>query len=170
MSTFNSKSLFQKVAQSDVMKIIVAISLCYVIVHFIQVAVVIGGEPESIFIQSLWNKIALPTNIKSFWRQPWSIITFMFNDMSIMRILGNMIWLWLFGTVLEDLLGKNKVLPIFITGGLFTALCFWAFGALTSLTETHFAGCTPSVIAVAVAAIIFKPKYEFFMIMIIIIL
>ena len=48
--------------------------------------------------------------------------TYMFLHAGFAHLLGNMIFLWLFGAALEDVLGKSKYLFIYLAGGLMAAL------------------------------------------------
>ncbi len=48
----------------------------------------------------------------------WTLITSMFMHADIMHILGNMIYLWVFGDNIEDALGHFKYLIFYLFGGL----------------------------------------------------
>lgn len=50
----------------------------------------------------------------------------MFSDTGsgLMRILSNMIWLWAFGYILQDMAGNDKIIPIYIYGGLAGGIVF----------------------------------------------
>ena len=114
MSTFNSKSIFQFASKSDIIKIILAILIIFVLLHFIRISMLINSDDDSSFYTYLWYKLSIPSNFKQFVYQPWSLFTYFFLDFSLMSIIANMIWLWIFGSVIEDLKGANRILPIFI--------------------------------------------------------
>jgi membrane associated rhomboid family serine protease len=163
MGTFNSKSFFKNASKSDIIKIIITISIVFVVLHFIRISIMMGGEKPTWFFEKIWNHITLSSNFNQAIRQPWSWITYIFCDMSIMQIIGNMIWLWVFGSVIEDLHGQYRILPIFITGGIIGALSFCVLNAFYPQGNFYYASAMPGVVAVAVATIIYKPKYEFWM-------
>jgi membrane associated rhomboid family serine protease len=60
---------------------------------------------------------------------PWSIITSMFAHADFEHILFNMIALFMLGTVLEERVGSNKFLFIFLLSGLVGAMGFMLFNS-----------------------------------------
>jgi len=166
MSQFNPKAIFQFASKSDVVKIIIAITLLYVLLHFIRISMLLSSNDDSFYYQYMWNKLCLPSSFAAWIRQPWSLLTWFFLDDSIMRIIGNMIWLWIFGTVIEDLKGSCRILPVFITGGVLGGLLMLLANALLpSIGKMnlvpYYTSSTASVLAVAFAALRFKPQYRF---------
>ena len=166
MSQFNPKVIFQFASKSDVVKIIIAITLLYVLLHFIRISMLLSSNDDSFYYQYIWNKLTLPSSFAAWIRQPWSLFTWFFLDDSIMRIIGNMIWLWIFGTVIEDLKGACRILPVFITGGVLGGLFMLLANALLpSIGKMnlvpYYTSSTASILSVAFAALRFKPKYRF---------
>lgn len=162
MGSFNSKSIFQFTSKSDIIKIIVVTSLFYVILHFIRITFLISGESEVFFNEHIWSKMTLRSTLSQNAWQPWSFITYIFTDMSFMKILGNMIWLWIFGTVLEDLRGSYRIIPIYLAGGILGGLLMVSFNTIKGdIGFDAFAGGLAALTAVATAAVMFKPTYKF---------
>jgi len=54
--------------------------------------------------------------------RPWTLITYMFLHGGWLHILGNMIYLWVFGDNVEDRLGHLTYLFFYLTAGVFAAL------------------------------------------------
>lgn len=50
--------------------------------------------------------------------QPWQVLTHMFMHGGITHLLFNMFALWMFGTPIEQYLGRNKFLFIYLSAGL----------------------------------------------------
>lgn len=161
MGSFNSKSIFQFASKSDIIKIIIAIILVFVLFQFIRISMLLTKQDVTFYFDYIWNPLSLPSSFKSFIKQPWSIFTFLFIDESLMRIIGNMIWLWIFGTVIEDLKGPARVLPVFITGGILGGIFVFIMNAMLPTSPIFFTGSSTGVIAVAFAALMFKPQYRF---------
>lgn len=106
----------------------------------------------------------MPATFRELLYQPWSLITYLFSELNFMRILGNMIWLWVFATVIEDLRGSNRILPIYLTGGVVGGLFMMLFNQFKpAITMSHYTGSLGALAAVAFATLIFRPKYKFSM-------
>ncbi len=152
--------MFLSLSKRDTIKIMVVISLLFVIMHFIRITLLINGEETTFFDQVVWQKMILPASFSEWIRQPWTIVTYMFVEMNFMQIIGNMIWLWIFGMVIEDLKGEFHVMPLFIFGGIMGGI-FLGLSHLLLLPTTSFyyGGALPAVTAVVVGACLFRPTY-----------
>jgi len=52
----------------------------------------------------------------------WTLFTSMFMHADVMHILGNMLYLWVFGDNIEDSLGHGKYVLFYLVGGLLASL------------------------------------------------
>jgi membrane associated rhomboid family serine protease len=120
-----------------------------------------NGEDTTYFYSQIWNKLILPPTFKQLLYQPWSLITYMFVEMSFWSIVGNMIWLWIFGLVIEDLKGIYQILPIYLMGGILGGLAMITINTFFATTPYYFSGAIASMISVAVAALLYKPSYTY---------
>jgi len=110
---------------------------------------------------------ALPSDFSQFITRPWTLITHMFVHIDVWHILGNMIWLWTFGYILQDLTGNRKIFPIYIYGALAGALAFMLaynlFPALKPFVHVTSAfGASAGVMAIAAAVTTIAPGYRIF--------
>lgn len=162
MGIFQSKSIFRSASKSDIINIIVIHSLMFVIFQFIRITFLIGGESDSFFYAHIYDKITLPAQWHAFIYKPWSIFTYIFADLNIYTLIGNMIWLWIFGTVIEDLQGSYKVLPIYIISGVIGAIVFLSVNTFFfPVHQVAYAGALASLTGLAVCVLIFRAKYIF---------
>ncbi len=101
----------------------------------------------------------------------FSAFTYMFLHIDVWHLLGNMLWLYFVGSILEDLVGKQHLWKLFIWGGLFGALFVQIFysglvfmgneGVLFFPENTL--GASAGVSAVVLATAIFTPRYRLFL-------
>jgi len=82
-------------------------------------------------------------------------------------LLGNMLWLWLFGYIFLDLTGNRKVIPLYIYGALAGALAFVLSYNLSPDLRQHLAegaimGANSGVMAIAVGVTMIAPVYRIF--------
>lgn len=95
--------------------------------------------------------------------KPWTLITCMFMHISFMHLAGNMMWLFLFGRIVGDLIGDKKVLPIYLMGGLVGSLAFLIYATLAVPTEVFALGASAAVMALGGAALILAPDYRIYL-------
>jgi membrane associated rhomboid family serine protease len=83
-----------------------------------------GGDSNDWVIQNLW---LIPA--QSYW---WTYLTNMFVQAGIFHLVGNMLFLFLFGCCVEDLIGRARFACMYLAGGIIAALAYIA------LSPGHF--------------------------------
>jgi len=109
----------------------------------------------------------MPASLDNLAGKPWTVITHIFTHDNIWKIFANMLWLWCFGYILQNLTGNRKIVPIFVYGGFAGAIAFIiAYNFVPSLTaQLPYAtavGASPAVMAVAIATTMISPRYKIF--------
>ena len=77
--------------------------------------------------------------------RPWSWLTHMFLHGGLGHLLGNMLFLWLAGYVLESGAGHLRFAGIYLGGGLFAAALFWACNRLAPVPLVGASGAISGV-------------------------
>ena len=128
-----------------------------------------GGPGAALFNQQVFRWFSLPADAENFIMRPWTLITHMFvhDTVYYWHILGNMLWLWMFGSILMDLTGTKKLVPLYVYGGLAGALAYaLAFNLIPSLkvglAEAQAVGASAAVMAIAIGATTMAPGYRIF--------
>src|SRR5690625_5435608 len=85
----------------------------------------------------------------------------MFLHLTFFHILINMLYLFWFGRVLENLLGPRKILNTYIISGLMGALLFFIFSGLLYDGRVFALGASAAVMGIAVAAATMAPDHVF---------
>ena len=139
----------------------------FLILQTIRVAINVNDHSDAVFYSQVTGSFQLPANLLSLSKKPWTVISFMFSDADLMRALSNMLWLWAFGSVLQNLTGNRKIIPVYLYGGFAGAVFFIAAVYLIPtnraiIDSLGLFGANASVMAVAVAATAIAPNYRFF--------
>lgn len=151
---------------------LVAINLIFfVILAFIKAVLRLQYDSVELATQKYQLNVlkwfTLPAEMGSLGERPWTILTHMFVHDDVWHILGNMLWLWVFGYILQDLTGNRKLFPVYIYGGLAGAISFiCAFNFLPalqpSLPGAEALGASAGVMAIAAAVTTISPGYRIF--------
>ncbi|PWT98314.1 MAG: hypothetical protein C5B52_12435 [Bacteroidetes bacterium] len=161
-----SKTLFGSDNDALVMLIILNCIITAAI-FFIRFIYQFSSIPLSEFTSQITDWFVAPADWGKLATRPWTIISFMFTHLTIWGLIGNMLWLWAFGYILQDLTGNRRIAPIYILGGfagfLFFELSAHIFPSFSqNLDNAGLVGANASVMAIAVAATIFAPSYRIF--------
>ncbi|MBS1653212.1 MAG: rhomboid family intramembrane serine protease [Bacteroidetes bacterium] len=152
------------------MRLIIICLAVFAIFFFIEVAFYFNYEKEvafSFFKKNVLDWFALPADVDKLMYRPWTLLTHFFVHISVWDILGNMLWLWAFGFIMQDLTGNSKLVPVFIYGSLAGALAFvLSYNIFTVLqpglpTATAL-GASAGVMAVAIATTMVAPDFRIF--------
>jgi membrane associated rhomboid family serine protease len=135
----------------------------------LQVVYYFYQQSTEAYNQSVVQWFELPSNLSRFIERPWTLLTFMFSDTSagLMRLISNMVWFWVFASILQKESGNEKIIPVYIYGGLLGGLFFIIgshFFSAISVDNNTFSliGANASVLAVATATTFLVPEHRFF--------
>ena len=122
---------------------------------------------EAAFISQILPYFEMPAQLTKLSERPWTILTYMFTHIGVMQVLSNMLWLWAFGYILQELTGNKKIIPIYIYGGLAGALAFSLANYLIPplrpfIGNASLMGGNAATMAVAVATTFLAPQHRFF--------
>jgi membrane associated rhomboid family serine protease len=124
---------------------------------------------ETRFYNDIYTNLALPASVHEFLRKPWTLITHMFYHFSVWHIISNMLWLWAFGYIMQDMTGNRKIIPVFLYGALAGAAAFMlAFHVIPTLKQhlddptANAIGASAGVMAIAIATTMIAPNYRIF--------
>ncbi|MEO6541828.1 MAG: rhomboid family intramembrane serine protease [Ferruginibacter sp.] len=139
----------------------------FLVLATIKVAVSANDNSDAVFYAQVVNWFYLPADLTKMGSRPWTILTFMFSDVEVFRAISNMLWLWAFGGILQNVTGNKKLIPVYLYGGFAGAVFFIAASYLIPsnkaiIGSAHLLGANAAVMAVAVAATMIVPNYRFF--------
>ena len=126
-----------------------------------------AGEAKNFYENKILAQFALPADVGKLATKPWTIFTHMFTHDSVWHLIGNMLWLWVFGYIFLDLTGNRKIIPLYIYGALGGALAFvlaynFLPGLRQSLPIVKALGASAGVMAIAVGVTTISPTYRIF--------
>lgn len=109
--------------------------------------------------------LVLHSNLATFIKTPWTLITSGFIHAGFWHILFNMLWLYWIGNVLEEYIGARKVLPVYLygvlIGGLFFILAYNFFPLFKEAKLIANArGASAGVMAIIWATVALLPEYR----------
>lgn len=152
--------------------LLIAINMIiFVILAFMKAIFVLqhktGEEGLNYFYNNVLNQFTLPADVSKIAVKPWTIFTYMFSHDSVWHLLGNMLWLWLFGYIFLDLTGNRKIVPVYIYGAFAGAIAFvLAFnffpGLRVYLADASILGASAGIMAIAAAVTTIAPGYRIF--------
>lgn len=107
------------------------------------------------------------TYTPSVWYKPWSVLTYMFLHLSLWHLLGNLLWLYFVGSILEDLVGAKPIYWLFLGGGISGVIVFqlvYSMSVYSDLqTPMQLLGASGGVSAVVIGTALFTPRYKLFL-------
>jgi membrane associated rhomboid family serine protease len=134
---------------------------------FLKVGFFLSDVPQTYYYDHIFNWFSLPADLGTLVTRPWTIITYMFMHDGVWHMLGNVIWIWVFGYILQDLAGNGKIIPLFlyggVAGGLLFLLSYNVFpGLRANLPLANVVGASAGAMAIAIATTVLAPGYRLF--------
>ena len=154
---------------NGLIKIILINVSIFIVISFIQVIMTISSL--SSFFNIFVNKLMLPASLNTFIFQPWSIITYFFLHFNFMHILWNMLFLYWFGKIIQDNIGNNALISLYVLGGIIGGFLFMAIYNIIPyyserVSESLMLGASAGVFSVVVGSATLLPNYSFYLLII----
>lgn len=162
---------FKKIRLGDDNNALIALiainALMFVSFGLIQVIYYISNSSSTAFQYEILRWFIAPAKLSSIASRPWTVLTYMFIHVGFFYTLVNMVWLWVFGSILQDISGNSKIVPVYFYGGIAGAVFFvatsYAFPQLRSGVEYSFMlGGNAGIMAIAIATTTLTPDYRLF--------
>ena len=134
---------------------------------FIELGYYLSGVPMIEYRENIFNWFSLPADLSTLARRPWTLITYMFMHASVWHMVGNVIWIWIFGYILQDLTGNGKIIPLFLYGGIAGGVLFLISynvfpGLRVNAPVATVVGASAGAMAIAIATTVLAPGYRMF--------
>ena len=143
--------------------------LFFLLLLTIQVGFYFGEQTTESFYKQIVQWFSLPAGLTKLSERPWTILTYMFSETSgmLFRLFGNMVWLWSFGYILQEMAGNDKIIPVYLYGGFLGAVFFIAANYFLPayrpfLNESSLLGANAAVMSIATATTTLSPDYRIF--------
>ncbi|MDX1911372.1 MAG: rhomboid family intramembrane serine protease [Saprospiraceae bacterium] len=148
-------------AGNMVTKLVVINFAVFVAIKIIYLALSVFtlGDAEIMYdnmLDYLWLHADLGTLAWRF----WGVFSHMFLHDSFWHLLNNMVGLYLFGTIVSDLIGDRRILPVYVLGGLAGAITFVITAQFFLGVGAFALGASAAVMALGGAALILAPDYR----------
>src|SRR5690606_13485808 len=94
--------------------------------------------------------------------RPWTLITYSLGHIGFFELATNLAWLYLFGNIIQNLIGYRDVVPLYFFSTIVTGVIYLLLSAAgIQFTVMHYLiGAYPGNAAFAVAAITLAPHYK----------
>jgi len=162
-----SRKVFFGADNDALVRVIIINVLITAVLFFIRSVYQITKIDPALFKSQITDWFVLSADAGKLPTRPWTIITFMFSHTDIWALVANMLWLWAFGFIVQSLLGNQKLIPLYIYGGLAGAVIYLFSTNLISAfaidaSQLSLSGANCAVMAIAVAATVAAPGYRIF--------
>lgn len=165
------KNAFRRYNNGHVQLIIINL-VVFVAMGVVMVITLFSGLEEA--WMAIQRQFHIPARFSEFVTRPWTMITYMFmHDLSgILHILFNMLVLYWFGRVFVEYLGSDKLIALYVLGGIAGAVLYlMAYNLIPNppgflAGAAGMVGASAAIFAIMVATAVLLPNYTFFLLFI----
>lgn len=149
---------------NNLVNLMVMLGVFFLLMMVLQVGYNVSGKSSNAFNADVVPWVAIPATFSEFLHRPWTFLTHMFieSGSEIWRLITNLIWLWVFGKLFQQMAGNKKLIPVYIYGSLVGGLFFLVANALIPTATNVLYGANAGVLAIGAAATTAAPDYRFF--------
>lgn len=119
-----------------------------------------GGEGYRSIQNEIISYLALDSDVITSFKRPWVLITHMFLHRGLWHFVFNMLVLYWIGRIFGDLMGDQRVVPLYLLGGFAGVLFYWLGSYLLLDGHGIALGASAAIMAIVVAAAMVAPDYS----------
>jgi membrane associated rhomboid family serine protease len=145
--------------------LIILNAMMLILLNFLKSIYTFSSIPESSFYANIYHYFAMPADLSTLLMRPWTILTMQFSEVKVFFAISNIFWLWVFGNLIQDLVGGDKLIPLYLYSGFISAIAFVAISNIYQVdlsSGIYFTGVSSILLGLAVAASTISPSYRFF--------
>lgn len=149
------------------MALIAINGMIFICFGMVQIIYQMSDSNVTAFQYEILRWAILPAKLSTLAYEPWTVLTYMFVHTGVIITIVNLLWLWAFGNILQNVAGNTVIFPVYLYGGLAGAAFFiaasYAIPSLHSQVEyLSLSGANASIIALAAAVTTMVPRYKLF--------
>jgi membrane associated rhomboid family serine protease len=95
----------------------------YILLYFIKIIYQMENLTIADFDRDILRNAVVSAQPMTLLTKPWTLITAMFTHVAFWDVFSNMVWLYCFGSLLQQFSGVRLVIPLYVFG----SLCGFAF-------------------------------------------
>jgi membrane associated rhomboid family serine protease len=157
----NIQRMLQQPGQG-LLKIIVLNCAIFIFLMLFRLISIFSGHSAA--YDGLLESLTLSSNFTHVLQAPWSLITYFFVHVELFHLAFNMMFLYWFGMILQEVIGNNKSVRVYFSGGITGAIAFFlAYNLIPYFVnrgDAYLLGASAGVYAIVVAAATLRPNYE----------
>ncbi len=139
-------------------------AMFFILLQFLKSLYTFSGIQDAEFYKNIYQLFVLSGDPEKLITHPWTLITMQFSEIKLMVVIGNLIWIWTFGYLVQDLLGDRRLFPVYIYSSLVSGIVFLLASNLIVGQQAQgmfYSGIAPGILGLAVAATMVSPQYRF---------
>jgi len=152
--------------QNALLHLIFATAVCYILLHALAIIfmIVYPDSTKTVMSQVVVPQVGLK-DWNSVMHKPWTLLTYFLGHVSFWNLISNMIWLYCFGSIIQNLTGYKEIILLYISGAVLSAVIY----SLLSLAYPNWSSpgyilnAQSGVMTIAVAALTLAPHYRYYL-------
>lgn len=157
------QSLIPPYKENGALQLVAATGVTFIMFHFVRIAMLLMEMEKDFVFNAMYPNIGL-SDKATFLNKFWTIFTYGLAHHGFWDWITNVIWMYCFASVLQNLAGYKQVIPLFVYalvvgGGFYIGSEFLAPNIFDK-PHVYFLGAQAGVISLGFAAFVLMPSYR----------
>lgn len=160
------KTVLSDYEHNPLIRLVFACGAGYILLHLAKIVIFMWAqvpvlESTRFFYDRILIHFAIQP-IEGMLQRPWTILTYMFTGLGFFKLFTSMVWLVVFGNVLQQLIGKSEIVPLFLWSNLIGGIAFITLQHYFPLSgdDKMFVGADASILGMALGGLVLAPSYK----------
>lgn len=147
--------------KNSTLHLIMGIGSIYILMHIIYVVfIILSNVPGTVYYELMLPNTAI-RDWEHFAQKPWTLFIYGISHSTFWIMFTNMVWLYLFGNVLQQYVGYKEIIPLYFFVYILAGFAYLIITFLIPNPQmSYFQGAIVSNIGIATAALYLRPNHQ----------
>ena len=139
-------------------------AILFIMLRMLYVIFQNNQDTHDVEYRNLIQQFVLPGSFGAFITKPWTLVTHFFTHTSFSMFFSNMLWLFSFSWLLQNVAGNKYLFPSYFYGGVLGGIIFMVLSSLFPAARgaAVFTGATAAIFSVSATAVTMAPQFRIF--------
>lgn len=124
--------------RNSILHLVLFVASTYILLHMVIILFIILSDAEKNAYQAYILPYAGIRDWDTWLRKPWTLFTYTLGQKSFFTLLTNMVWLYIFGTVIQQYISAKEVFPMFFLTYIISGLLYLVLTMAAGISNAHY--------------------------------
>lgn len=144
------------------LRLVLSLAGFYIGLHALYIIIMVLADNQNAVLHGYYLPNIGLQSLEILLQKPWIILSHFLYTMGFFELVTNMIWLYLFSSITQTLVGYKEIIPLFLISTIISAFGVMFINEFFPLGNYIITGSYAGIMGMAAACIVLAPNYKLY--------